>query len=344
MSIYLTHNHKMLKADSARPGRYFGWIAGKQPRGLLYLTYFTKNFLYYPDDVDDPVVRDESIPLLRTQLNAGKYFAASNHINLDKVSDQLPESFKDYDAVKVYLRSGSEDTILCPWNLPFSSSDKWSFTWRAYYGTDGYVRVRYSEDDYDWYWVNPSVSLVGTNNYFGISDYDSERFPSKVMSTYKGSPTSTEPVGPTLCNGTVWTEFKDRYYDEPPHGWSAEYPPYGRVFYQYMNPNVSPVAGDQWYYNAIVGHGDGTVSLYVNGTRIMNVPFEEISYLQFYVGSKSFSDNASSVVNPPIPTKVTEVALWGKDISINSRNNVPLKSEPIYIKTPSGVYLPNGRY
>ena len=28
--IYLAHNHKMLKADSQRPGRYFGWIYPNQ--------------------------------------------------------------------------------------------------------------------------------------------------------------------------------------------------------------------------------------------------------------------------------------------------------------------------
>lgn len=43
MSIYLAHNHKMLKADSVRPGRYFGWINNDFDAYGLYKTYFDLN-------------------------------------------------------------------------------------------------------------------------------------------------------------------------------------------------------------------------------------------------------------------------------------------------------------
>lgn len=334
----LSINGKVLKINSH-------WLLGSgKPDGLLYLTYLTNNFPATAAKYDEPVVRDLTIPTIRTQRDlSGKYKALSESLVLTS-ENHLPEAFNGFDGVGIYLGSeGYKDTIDFLWSLPFTGSDTWSFTWRAYYGTDGYIRVHYEEDDDDWYWVNPSVSLVGTN-FFGVGDFLSDDYPGKVLCTYKGSPTSTEPVGPVLTNGTTWQEFKDRYYDEPPRGWSPLNPPYGRKFYSYQNPNVTVVNGDRWYYNVIVGHGDGTVSIYVNGVRIINVPFETITKLQFYVGAKRFSTSATNYINQPIHTKITELSLWSKDLSINNRNNVPEKEQPIYKKNSQGIYVPNELY
>ena len=143
--------------------------------------------------------------------------------------------------------------------------------------------------------------------------------------------------GTTLYNGTAYGTYNDP-------GWPSggSYPPAGRMFYSFGNDQISQENGDQWYYTVIVGHGDGTISIYVNGERILNVPFEKISHLEFYVGAKVFNALVNEVSAGPF-MQVTEVSLWRGDLSYNARMNVPLKTQPIY-KKENGIYVPNEMY
>lgn len=352
MSIFLAHNHKMLKADSQRPGRYFGWTYPDFHHELLYLTYFTKDFLNVTEDTDNPVVRDSSIPLIRNN-----YASATTHEvgTIGSTHAGLPDTFNglDYIGIKFNGIVGTRryyDTIEMPWNLPFESNDRWSATFRAYYPTTGYVKVQYEEaSDIDTYYLNPSVSLLG--NYseseryteFGSGDFRNSAYPHKVLSTYKHA-TEANPKywpddfpGTTLYNGTAYGTYNDP-------GWPSggSYPPAGRMFYSFGNDQITQENGDQWYYTVIVGHGDGTISIYVNGERILNVPFEKISHLQFYVGAKVFNALVNEVSAGPF-MQVTEVSLWSGDLSYNNKMNVPLKTQPIY-KKENGIYVPNEMY
>lgn len=342
----------MIKADSARPGRYFAWIDNENPLdGLLYLTYFTRS-MHYPGtwQDDDPVVRDESIPVIKNGDDSRKGNMYTDVLGSGET--QLPASFTglDYGQFEmIYGPSGQSgiswvgDTFVCNWPLPFTSSSKWSMTCRAYFRTTQYVHVEYSNaSDDDWYWLNPGLWLLGTSHAFGTGDFDSERYPSKILSTYGTSTTSTEPSGVNLRNGTTWGMFEDRTYSTQMPGYSSTYPPFGRRFYAFSNPNVSPVAGDQWYYIVICGHGDGTVGIYVNGTCIMTVPFETISKLVFYVGSKTFQGQVVELIGSGYPLLVTELSLWGKDLS-RGLGTVPVKTQPIY-KKENGIYVPNEDY
>ena len=349
MSIYLSESHRMLKADFQRPGRYFGWISHGHA-GLLYLTYFTNNFVGSSSTYDSPVVRDNSIPLIQgvtSTLNPD-----ATHDTIGSTHAGLPDAFNGLDCQNVKFNrhdtfgDGSEykacDTFDLPWALPFTGSDQWSVTFRGFYPTDQKIAVKYYEEyDYDQYWLNPSVSLVG-NNLFGTGNYDTERYPKKVLCTYKGSTEDNPNVWPTdfpgvtEYNGTSYDTFKDRTYDDYP------YPPAGRLFHSMENKEITSIDGDQWFYTVLCGHGDGTVSIYVNGLRILNVPFETITHLELYSGAKSFTGSVYSMTNLK-DMKVTELSVWGKDISILNRSQVPLTPQPIY-KKENGIYVRNEMY
>lgn len=351
MSIYLAHNSKMLKADSVRPGRYFGWIAGSQPEDLLYLTYFTTDFMSDNTKYDTPVVRDQSIPLIQGASNSYLGTGSTGLLTADS-GPRLPGGFVGYDCAKFDMNYAYEfgrttygDTVTCPWNLPFTSSDQFSVTYRAIFRTNKYVHVYYYTDDDDFYWLNPAMQLIGTSHNIGVSDFDSERYPSKILCSYGVSTLDEEPTtGVTLRNETTWSEFVDRTYDTQRPGFEDKYPPFGRKFYSFQNPNVSPIIGDQWYYIVICGHGDGTISIYVNGNRIITVPFEEIQSLEFYTGAKRFHGEVIEVVGEGIPLEVTELSVWGKDLSNFDHTVVPNKMNPIYSKVGQGIYVPNGDY
>ena len=75
----------------------------------------------------------------------------------------------------------------------------------------------------------------------------------------------------------------------------------------------------------------------------MNVPYQDVWCLQFYVGAKTFSGAEYIYTYNLQYMKVTEVSLWGKDLSINNRNNVPVPNQPIY-KKENGIYVPNELY
>lgn len=354
MSIYLAHNHKMLKADSQRPGRYFGWISSDIP-GLIYLTYFTNNFVGSSSTYDSPVARDNSIPLIQGQTS--DYNPDATHGTIGSNHPGLPDDFKGYDCQNVkfnYNRDHEEDpairhvpcdTFDLPWNLPFTGSDPFTITFRAYYPTDQYIVVWYDyASDKDYYWLNPSVSVIGNNN-FGTGDFDSERYPHKVMMPYGGSSESNPKTWPTdfpnvrIFNGTEYAMLKDRTYDD-----TTPYPPAGRKFYQFENADINQLNGDQWYYTAIVGHGDGTVSLYVNGDIVMNVPFETLTKLQLYTGAKKYTAwIADGGLHNLQDLKVTELSVWNRDLSYNARMNVTNQTSPIYLKK-NGQYIPNGLY
>ena len=354
MSIYLTHNSKMIKADSTRPGRYFGWIDNSGDlSGLLYLTYFTTDFMTDSTKYDTPVVRDQSIPLIQGASNAYLGTGSTGLLTADS-GPRLPGGFVGYDCAKFDMNYVDDtktygDTVTCPWNLPFTSSDQFSVTYRAIFRTNKYVHVVYQAPDYlhdhDWYWLNPAMQLIGTSHNLGVSDFDSERYPSKILCSYGVSKTDDEPTtGVNLRNGTTWSEFIDRtYYNQMP-GYDAEYPPFGRKFYSFQNPNVSPIIVDQWYYIVICGHGDGTMSIYVNGNRIITVPFEEIHSVEFYTGAKRFDAYVKELIGDGIPLEVTELSVWGKDLSLFDHTVVPNKLNPIYTKNGQGIYVPNGDY
>lgn len=343
----LSINGNILKINS-------NWLKVTNPHeGLLYLTYFTRS-MHYPGtwQDDDPVVRDESIPVIK---NGGSSSSRQCNMYTDVIGSgepQLPESFTglDYGQFEmIYGASGQSgiswvgDTQSCLWPLPFTSSSKWSMTYRAFFRTTQYVQVQYSNSaDVDWYWLNPGVWLLGTSHAFGTGDFDSERYPSKIISTYGTSTSSTEPSGQVLQNETAWGMFEDRTYSTQKIGYKSTYPPFGRRFYAFSNPNVSPIAGDQWYYIVICGHGDGTVGIYVNGTCIMTVPFETISELNFYVGSKTFQGQVMQLHGSGYPLLVTELSLWDRDLS-NGLGVVPVKAQPIY-KKENGIYVPNELY
>lgn len=343
----LSINGNILKINS-------NWLKVTNPQeGLLYLTYFTRS-MHYPGtwQDDDPVVRDESIPVIKNGSSSRQCNMYTDVIGSDE--PQLPESFTglDYGGFEfIYsppppnLQNSNSwvgDTQDCNWSLPFTSSSKWSLTYRAFFRTTQYIHVRYGNNDDDWYWLNPGVWLLGTSHAFGTGDFDSERYPSKILSTYGTSTSSTEPSGLTLQNGTTWGTFEDRTYSTQESGYSSTYPPFGRRFYAFSNPNVSPIAGDQWYYIVICGHGDGTVGIYVNGTCIMTVPFETISKLVFYIGAKEFTGALKQLYGSGYPLLVTELSLWNRDLS-NGLGVVPLKTQPIY-KKENGIYVPNELY
>lgn len=358
MSIYLAHNHKMLKADSQRPGRYFGWIYPISNPELLYLTYFTTDFLGTNGGNDTPVVRDQSIPLIHNN-----YATSVRHTSgtLGAVHNGLPSSFNglDYVGVRFFGHNTSypdyADTVTMPWELPFGSSDKWSVTFRAFYPTTDSIQVQYEdESDVDTYFLNPSVYIRGGYydpiNYpkFGTGDFRNGAYPHKILSTYgqaeEGHPKYWPGSFPrtTLYNGTAYGTYNDPGW---PDGGSP-YQPAGRMFYSFGNDQITQENGDQWYYTVIVGHGDGTISTYVNGERIMNVPFVAIKDLGFYVGAKDFTQTARSVLTTGSNheyMQITEVSVWGNDISINDKMNVPYKTQPIYKKV-NGVYVPNEAY
>ena len=355
MSIYLSESHRMLKADFQRPGRYFGWIS-RGHAGLLYLTYFNSNFVGSYSSYDSPVVRDNSIPLI--QGNTSIYNSNPDfwHETIGSTHAGLPDTFNGLDCQEVKFKTTNEnksyaDTVNLPWALPFQSNDVWSITFRAYYPTDQRISVQYSEDDTDTYWLNPSVSLYcGTQdtpgyNLIGSGDFDNERYPKKVLCTYKQSTEESPKVWPTdfpnvtEYNGTSYDTFKDRTYDQGYGPW----PPYGRLFYSMANGNVTNINGDQWFYTVIVSHGDGTISVYVNGLRILNVPYQDVWCLQFYVGAKTFSGAEYISTYNLQYMKITELSLWGKDLSILNRSQVPVPTQPIYKKV-NGVYVPNEAY
>lgn len=350
MSFYLSESHRMLKADSQRPGRYFGWISGDVP-GLIYLTYFTNNFVGSSSTYDSPVARDNSIPLIQGQTS--DLNPDSSHGTIGSSHAGLPDAFEGYDCQNVKfnyvpneeaaIRDQACDTFDLPWNLPFTATDAFTITFRAYYPTDQYIVVWYDySTDLDSYWINPSVSVIGNNN-FGTGDFDSERYPHKVMLPYGGSSESSPKTWPTdfpnvrLFNGTKYAMLKDRTYDD-----STPYPPAGRLFYQFENGDINQLNGDQWYYTAIVGHGDGTISLYVNGEIVLNAPFESLTKLQLYTGAKKFKGTVDSLHNLQ-DLKVTELSVWNRDLSYNGRMNVTNQTKPIYLKK-NGQYLPNGLY
>ena len=359
MSIYLTHNSKMLKADSARPGRYFGWIDNTGDlSGLLYLTYFTNNFVGSSSTYDSPVVRDNSIPLIQgvtSNLNPD-----ASHDTIGSTHAGLPDTFNGLDCQNVKFNRhdtfGDEseykacDTFDLPWALPFTGSDQWSVTFRGFYPTDQYISVWYYYDtDVDRYWLNPSVSLKGSN-LFGTGNFDNERYPKKVLCTYKGSTEDNPNIWPTdfpgvtEYNGTSYDTFKDRTYEGLTPGSGYEpYPPAGRLFHSMENKKITSIDGDQWFYTVLCGHGDGTVSIYVNGLRILNVPFETITHLELYTGAKSFRGSVT-YMNSMKDMKVTELSVWGKDLSLFDHAVVPNKMNPIYTKNSQGIYVPNGDY
>ena len=353
MSIFLSESHRMLKADSQRPGRYFGWFSHGHD-GLLYLTYFTNNFIGSEQSYDSPVVRDNSIPLIQGQTS--EYNPDFLRETLGSGQVGLPDSFRGIDCQEVKFKTTNYnksycDTFKLPWVLPFESNDVWSMTFRAYYPTNQSISVQYSQDDTDTYWLNPSVGLqCGTpyiegSNLFGTGNFDTERYPKKVLCTYKQSTEENPNVWPTdfpnvtEYNGTSYDTFKDATYD----GGSGPWPPYGRLFHSMSNSAITEINGDQWFYTVIVSHGDGTVSIYVNGLRILNVPFEYVWYLVLYVGAKKFSGAEYIYTSNLQYMKVTEVSLWGKDLSILNRSQVPVPTQPIY-KKENGVYVPNDAY
>ena len=352
MSIYLSESHRMLKADFQRPGRYFGWTYPDFHPELLYLTYFTKDFLTVTKDTDNPVVRDSSIPLIRNNFSS----ATTHEVGtLGDTHVGLPSSFNglDYIGIKFRAYTGTRnyyDTVDMPWSLPFSGSDRWSVTFRAYYPTGQSVTVHYDDaSDIDTYYLNPSVSVLGNYSesdgytHFGSGDFRNGAYPHKVLSTYKQAQEDDPKYWPddfqgtTLYNGTVYGTYNDP-------GWPSggTYPPAGRMFYSFGNDQIQQENSDQWYYTVIVGHGDGTISTYVNGQRILNVPFESITHLEFYVGAKRFGATIDSVGSLQF-MQVTEVSLWRGDLSYNDRMNVPLKTQPIY-KKENGIYVPNEMY
>lgn len=357
MSIFLSESHRMLKADFQRPGRYFGWTYPDFHHELLYLTYFKKNFITANPDTDNPVVRDPSIPLIthngtfRGISEVGTIGSAGTSVTA------LPSSFLGIDYMGIcfhgYVGSGQYwDTADMPWNLPFGSTDRWSITFRGFYPTGRYIKVQYSDDeDIDTYYLNPSVSVLGnysqTDGYthFGSGDYRNGAYPHKVLSTYKQA-TEASPKywpddfpGTTLYNGTVYGSYHDP--DWPDGG--GHWPPAGRMFYSFGNDQVPQENGDQWYYTVIVGHGDGSVSIYINGERIMNVPFERITHVEFYDGAKKFNARLYDEPDGLVKMQVTELSLWSGDLSYNDRMNVPLKTQPIY-KKENGIYVPNEMY
>ena len=365
MSIYLTHNSKMLKADSARPGRYFGWFSHGH-EGLLYLTYFTNNLLNTTGDYDAPVVRDPSIPLIQ---NVEGTHLLNKTIPIIPPSWQtapphtgLPTTFDSVDCIGVqFWRPGPSepytyyDTAAMNWNLPFGSSDKWSLTFRAYYSTDQYIQVEYQDPtDIDTYYLKPSVYIQGKYNdlwdYENIGtgdfrntpcEFSDTSYPHKILSTFRQG--DSELDRPTFPDGTTFYNGTDvGVYHDP--GWPSggTYPPAGRMFRSLGNDQVPQENGDQWYYTVIVGHGDGTISTYVNGERILNVPFLPIEKLVFYLGAKTF--NAKLRYTSLEFMYVTEVSVWGKDLSYNNKNNVYWAKEPIYTKNGQGIYVPNWRY
>ena len=348
MSIYLAHNTKMLKADSARPGRYFGWFSHGH-EGLLYLTYFTTDFMTDSTKYDTPVVRDQSIPLIQGASNSYLGTGSTGQLTADS-GPRLPGGFLGYDCAKFDMNYVADtetygDTVSCPWNLPFTSSDQFSVTYRVIFRTNKYVHVNYGTFDDDFYWLNPAMQLIGTRHNLGVSDFDSERYPSKILCSYGVSSTNVEPTtGVTLHKGTTWSEFIDRTYYNAPYPYASDYPPFGRKFYSFQNPNVSPIIGDQWYYIVLCGHGDGTMSIYVNGNRIITVPFEEIQSVEFYTGSKGFTGTVKELIGDGIPLEVTELSVWGKDLSQFDHTVVPNKMNPIYTKNGQGIYVPNGDY
>ena len=357
MSIYLSESHRMLKADFQRPGRYFGWISHGH-EGLLYLTYFTNDLLYTTGDYDAPVVRDPSIPLIQ---NVEGTHLLHETVPIVPPSWQtapphtgLPTTFDSVDCIGVqFWHPGPSqpytyyDTAAMDWNLPFEANDKWSVTFRAYYPTNQYIQVEYEDPtDIDTYYLKPSVYIQGkstsSSDYenIGTGDFLNSDYPHKVLSTFRQGDTEyrpTIPTGTTLCNGTT----QEQYHDPDWPGTEAAYPPAGRMFYSLGNDQVPQENGDQWYYTVIVGHGDGTISTYVNGVRILNVPFAEIEKLVFYLGAKTF--NAKIGYTSLEYMYVTEVSVWGKDLSYNNHNNVAWTREPIYKKV-NGVYVPNERY
>ena len=362
MSIYLAHNHRMLKADSQRPGRYFGWFYPISNPELLYLTYFTTDFLGTNGGSDTPVVRDQSIPLISI---GAKNDVRHTSGTIGSVHTGLPSSFEglDYVGVRFFGREtfypDYADTILMNWELPFRSNDKWSVTFRAYYPTHDSIQVQYEdESDVDLYFLNPSVYLQGgyydpiVYPKFGTGDFMNESYPHKILSTY-GQAEEGHPKywpqsfpGTTLYNGTVYGTYNDPGWPDGSGYPPDPYPPSGRMFYSFGNDQINQENGDQWYYTVIVGHGDGTISIYVNGQRIMNVPFVAIKKLGFYVGAKDFTATARSVLTTGLTheyMQITEVSVWGNDISINDRMNVPMKTQPIY-KKQNGVYVPNEAY
>ena len=358
MSIYLAHNHKMLKADFQRPGRYFGWISHGHD-GLLYLTYFTNNLLQTTGNYDSPVVRDQLIPLIQ---NVEGTHLLNQTIPIVPPAWQtppphtgLPTTFDSVDCIGVrFWRPGPSqpytyyDTAAMDWNLPFGSSDKWSLTFRAYYPTDQYIQVQYEDPtDIDTYYLKPSVYIQGKYNNLwdyenlGTGDFLNSDYPHKILSTFRQGDSEldrpTFPDGTTFYNGTS----VERYHDPDYPGTEAPYPPAGRMFRSLGNDDVPQENGDQWYYTVIVGHGDGTISTYVNGERILNIPFLPIEKLVFYLGAKTF--NAKIGYTSLEYMYVTEVSVWGKDLSYNNQNNVHWAKEPIYKKV-NGVYVPNERY
>ena len=353
MSIYLSESHRMLKADSQRPGRYFGWISHGHA-GLLYLTYFTNGFVNSSSSYDSPVVRDNSIPLIQGQTSQYNPDVTYPDI-IGSTHPGLPDSFNGLNCQNVKFKTTNEnkspcDTFNLPWDLPFESSDVWSMTFRAYYPTNQYISVQYSEEDIDTYALNPSVGLeCGTpntndSNLFGTGNFDTSLYPKKVLCTYKQSTEENPNVWPTdfpnvtEYNGTSYDTFKDASYD---HG--GAWPPGGRLFHSISNSAITDINGDQWFYTVIVGHGDGTVSIYVNGLRILNVPFQNVWYLVLYVGAKRFSGAEYIYTSNLQYMKVTEVSLWGKDLSILNRSQVRVPTQPIYKKV-NGVYVPNEAY
>ena len=358
MSIFLSESHRMLKADFQRPGRYFGWISHGHD-GLLYLTYFTNNLLQTTGNYDSPVVRDQSIPLIQ---NVEGTHLLNETIPIIPPAWQtppphtgLPTTFDSVDCIGVrFWRPGPSqpytyyDTAAMNWNLPFTPSDKWSLTFRAYYPTDQYIQVEYEDPtDIDTYYLKPSVYIQGKYNNLwdyenlGTGDFLNSDYPHKILSTFRQGDSEldipTFPDGTTFYNGTS----VERYHDPDYPGTEAPYPPAGRMFRSLGNDEVPQENGDQWYYTVIVGHGDGTISTYVNGERILNVPFLPIEKLVFYLGAKTF--NAKIGYTSLEYMYVTEVSVWGKDLSYNNKNNVYWAREPIY-KKQNGVYVPNERY
>lgn len=321
MGIYLAHDHKMLKQDaSVKPGKYFGWYANKAPADLLYLTYFRNNFLNSGSSLDDPVVRDPSIPILTGSPSDNRALASVGTV-LGQV--QVPTSLLGYPCANFTYQGVHGCNSVIPWALPFDSRSEFTITFRVYFNTDTYIVAWPGSKKH---MLNPSVAF---SDLAEVSDFYSSEFPYTIMlggySTQQDEklyPDNFPGVG--LLNGTQY-----RFYGDNARNFKC----FGN-----NSSTISPSSGDQWYYVVIVGHGDGTMTTYINGVDVLHYPFTLLDHIAFYVGAESISP-ASVQIHADYVMRVTELSIWNGDKSSTILN----KTEPIYVKK-GDIWIPNINY
>ena len=348
MSIYLAHNHKMLKADSARPGRYFARVL--QPidlDGLAYLTYFDRSeYNAGFGQVDKPAFRSGNFPIIQ---------GASDGYNVrDRVftsaSDGLPSDFKNSTYLEASTYCYSTDSpdvhpvrtvgLNLPWAFPYSGSETFTVTYRARIQTNRIMSGFGGSDQHGTGTRHPMqynrtrIGLTAENDgFFGIGDYDSSNYPSKVII----------PESDTLYNGAqvqnydTWLESLD--FSEP------------------TVTGLTSIPGDQWYQVALVCRGDNTVYIYLNGTLFGKKEFTDFSKfsivdLPFYAEYTSDDYYYVRYINPsdgkesyPVHN-ITELAVWTKDLSYDNGQKVKTWKSPLMVvdkfqTLDAPVYVPN---